>query len=132
MFDDFVDGFNLAISLWIFWCGKVLLDVELFTKICKSSIVELFFIVDDDGVRYSKQAYDELPENVSCLLLGDFGEWFSLGPLDEIIRCYDGKCYPHFSMGIGLIRSTPYFAKGHGENTELSSCGDFLMKGTRC
>lgn len=72
-------------------------------------------MVGDDGVRYSKLAYDGHPDEISCLLFRDFGEWFNLNPLVEIIYCYDGKFYPFLFGGHRSNKINLHFAKGHGK-----------------
>lgn len=73
------------------WYEEVFLDILFFTKIYKTSIVELFLIVNDDWVNDAESAYDGFLNKVSCFLLGDFGKWFCLGILGEIIHCNDGE-----------------------------------------
>lgn len=48
MLDNFVYGLNLAVGLWVVWYREVFPNIEVFTKIYKMSIVELFIVVNDD------------------------------------------------------------------------------------
>lgn len=96
MLDDLVDGFNLAIGLQVIWCGKVFPDAELFVKIQKTGVVKLFSVLDEDGVKYTKFAYDMLPYEIGCFLPDNFGKWFYLGPFGEMFYCYDSELNPAF------------------------------------
>lgn len=58
MFDDLVDGLNLALGLQVVLCGEVFPDTKLFTKNWKMGIVNPFPIISDDRVRDAESAYE--------------------------------------------------------------------------
>ena len=65
---------------------KAWLNLEICTKFPIFSVVELFAVVKDDGLRDAKSADNRLPDKLGGVPLGDCGEGFCLDPLGEVIN----------------------------------------------
>lgn len=68
------------------WGRETWLDLKFCTEFPELSIVELFAVVGDDGLRDAKSAYDRLPDESGCVPLGNCGKGFRLHPFSEVIN----------------------------------------------
>ena len=85
LLDDFVDGLDLTICLWVCRGGIKKSSVVLASERTNVIVVELAAIVGDDGVGCAKVAVDVLSQEVLNFGGGDDCECLSLDPLGVVV-----------------------------------------------
>ena len=83
------------------WGRIVILDSELGAKVFEFLVIELFSIFGYQCLWDSEPADYGSPNEVTYLLLSDYGQWLSLCPFGEVVHSYNDEFALTSSNGQG-------------------------------
>lgn len=91
-FDDCLIGrLSLTIPLWVVWCGEMVLDMEVFTKLMDILIFERTIVFYDDGLWYTILENDVVEDEFRNFLASYVSDGDGFDPLSELLSGDDNE-----------------------------------------